>query len=252
MSVWYLLSAMILVACGTVFWSCLASSSLLLRFFSNSDIIATPMVGSFAIILGFFVGFGGADMRDRSRELRHFALQEANEARSILKFAEGAGDSASSVRQAMIEYLQAATTTERNWIEAATGASPPGQPMVDSLVLFTTAFSLQKSNSDSLKTLLVSSVGRLRDARVSRLGLSRQGSSIPEWIAITALALITQAMIALTHVGKPRAISVCSLMFSLAIYSVYLYLAWIDGLVGASKATLSITPLKEVLSSITY
>jgi hypothetical protein len=244
--------ALFLIGCGAAFWIWQGGSTLWPRFFVGGDIIATPLVGPIAIILALLIGFGGADMRDRSRELRHVAQQEADEARSILKFTEGVGALAQPLRQAMIEYLQVATTTERDWIESGSAETPPGQSMADSLVLFATLFALQGSNSDSVKNVLVSDVDRLRQARVSRLNLSRQATSLPEWILITVLALITQAMIALTQVGKPRATFVCLAAFSFAIFSVYFYLAWIDGLIGASKVMLSIIPLKEVLDSIVY
>ena len=191
-------------------------------------------------------------MRDQSRALRLAAQQEANDARSILKFAEGVGMLAEPLRDSLIEYLQAATTVERDWLESNSKGAPPAQPMANSLVLSTTSFVLQAKSSDSVKNLLVNSVDRLRQARVGRLGLSRQSTSLPVWFAITVLELVTQTMIAFALVGKPRATFACVGGFSFGLLSVYLYLAWIDGLVGASKVAMSVGPLQEVVDSITY
>lgn len=220
--------------------------------FAGGDVVVAPLTGTVAIIFGFFVGFGGADMRERSRELRLVSQREANEARSILKFAEGAGVLAEPLRQALIEYLQAATTPEQDWIKARSRSAPPGQPMADSLVLFATLFAMQVKHSDTVNSLIVTNVDHLRQARITRLNLSLQSSSLAEWIAMTVLVLIIQGMIAMTHVGKRRATLAGLMAFSLAAASVYIYLAWIDGLIGSSRIALSIGPLKEVLDSIVY
>jgi len=36
------------------------------------------------------------------------------------------------------------------------------------------------------------------------------------------------------------------------VLSVYVYLAWVDGLIGTSKAAVSVAPLQDVLRTVTY
>src|SRR5690349_7742332 len=99
----------VIVAAG-VFWTWEMPKRRLSALFVGSDVITAPMVGPVAVILGFLIGFGGADMRDRTRQLHTFSQQEANEARTVLKYAEGTGDAGEPLRQAVTEYLEAATT----------------------------------------------------------------------------------------------------------------------------------------------
>lgn len=249
MEVFFFLQLLTLI-CAGVFWFWIAHRKVLVRIFPGADTLTPPLVGTTAIILGFFIGFGGADMRDQSRALRLAAQQEANDARSILKFAEGVGATAEPLRDALVEYLEAATTVEKDWLTTSTAVAPPAQPMADSLVLSTTSFVLQAKSPDPLKNLLVNSVDRMRQARVARLALSRQTNSRPEWLAITLLGLITQAMLAFAMVGKPRGTLACIGGFSLALVAVYFYLASIDAILGTSKVELSIGPLKDVVASI--
>lgn len=157
---------------------------------------------------------------------------------------------AEPIQRAVIKYLEAVATTELDWIESNSTASSPAQPMADSLVLVTTVFALQAEASDAVKSLLISGVNRLRQERVSCLALSRQTSSLSEWFAITGLVLLTQAMLALAQAGKPRATMATEAVFLLAVLSVFVYLAWIDGIFGPSQATLSIGPLKEVHETV--
>lgn len=249
---WYFVIQLIVIGCSAVIWCRIARSKGLLDFFPSGDVIAVPLVGAIVIFLAFFVGFGGADMREQNRSLRHFAQEEANQARSVLKFAEGVGPLADPLREALIEYLQAATTVEQRWISADSASASPAQPMADALVLSASTFTTQAQSSDVIKTLIINAVERLRQARVNRLGASRQFASLPEWLAITVLALISQAMIAFVLVGKPRATAVALIAFSCAVLTVYIYLAWVDGLVGTAKAAVSVSPLQDVLRSVTY
>jgi len=252
LNTWYFVIQLIAICCSAVLWCCIARGNRLLKLFPGGDIIAVPLVGAIVIFLAFFVGFGGADMREQNRSLRHFAQEEANQARSVLKFAEGVGPSADQLREALIEYLQAATTVEQRWIGGGSVSASPAQPMADALVLSASTFTTQAQSSEVIKTLLINAVERLREARVNRLGASRQFASLPEWLAITVLVLISQAMIAFVLVGKPRATVVTSVTFTCAVITVYFYLAWVDGLIGTAKAAVSVRSLQEVLSTVTF
>jgi hypothetical protein len=249
---WYFVIQLVVIGCSTAAWCWAAQSDKLLALFPGADVIATPLVGIIVIFLAFFVGFGGADMREQNRALRHFAQEEANQARSVLRFAEGVGPSADQLREALIEYLQAATTVEQAWIKRGSRLASPAQPMADALVLSASIFTTQAKSSDVIKTLIITAVERLRQARLNRLGASLQFASLPEWLAITVLVLISHAMIAFVSVGKPRATLITLVAFSSAVVAVYIYLAWVDGLIGVSKAVISVAPLQQVLSTVTY
>jgi hypothetical protein len=252
MTVSYFVVALVVVGCGAVFWGSLGRAGRLDRYFTGNDTIGSSLVETVAVIFGLFVGFGAAEIRDRSHDLRLAAQQESDIARSIFKFAEGIGITAEPLRQALIQYLQATVALDPDWVASQSTSESPAQAMSEQLVLVAVLLTTQPKIPDPMKSLIVTNVDRLRQAGVSRQSLSRQSSGVAEWSAMTLLALITQAMIALTHIGKGRASLAAVAAFSFAVRSLYLYLAWIEGLIGVSKIAISVGPLRELLASLGY
>lgn len=244
-----LLLAMVL---STAFlWVGLCSLSSVKRRLSPPKFIEPATIGSISVVFALFVAFGASEMSQRSRELRLSVQKEVSVARSIFKFAESVGASANPVRQALIEYLQAINALELAWIESADGEESPAQPTADTLVQVVTLFVVQSSASLPVKELIISKVDELRQARTERISLSMPTSSaIPQWVGLAAMAMLTQLMIALAHVGKGDAMRTSVGVFTAASSAAMCYLAWIDGLIGPSKVAAAMMPLKDVLAVI--
>jgi hypothetical protein len=203
-------------------------------------------------MFALFVAFGASEMSQRSRDLRLAVQKEVSVARSIFKFAESVGPPAAPVRQAMIEYLQAITTLEQGWLENATQAESPAQPAADTMVQVVTLFIMQSNTSPLVKTLIISKVDELRQARTERISLSTRSSAIPQWIGLATTAGITQLIIALGYVGKRNAMRTAVGCFTTAAVAAVIYLAWIDGLIGPSRVAATMQPLKDVLTAIAF
>lgn len=244
-----LLLAMVL---STAFlWVGLCSLPVVKRRLSAPKFIEPATIGSISVVFALFVAFGASEMSQRSRELRLSVQKEVSVARSIFKFAESVGASANPVRQALIEYLQAINALELAWIESADGEESPAQPTADTLVQVVTLFVVQSSASLPVKELIISKVDELRQARTERISLSMPTSSaIPQWVGLAAMAMLTQLMIALAHVGKGDAMRTSVGVFTAASSAAMCYLAWIDGLIGPSKVAAAMMPLKDVLAVI--
>ena len=85
-----------------------------------------PMIGAISILFGLFVGFSSAEITQRGGGLRLATQREVSSARSVLNFTTGVGPRAFPVREALIEYLQVVTTTERDWLTNHSVGEPPG------------------------------------------------------------------------------------------------------------------------------
>ena len=63
------------------------------------------------------------------------------------------------------------------------------------------------------------------------------------------MAMLTQLIIALVHVGKPQSMIAATGIFTVAAVFALVYLGWIDGLIGALRIPSSLA-LSGFLSSI--
>lgn len=236
------------VVCTAILWVWLCSLSFVSRRLSAPSHVESATFGTISVVFALFVAFGASEMTQRARELRLSVQKEVSVARSIFKFAEGVGPSANSVRQGLIEYLQAINSTERAWLESPKGLESPAQATADTLVQVVTLFAVQSTASPVIKSLIISKVDELRQARTERISLSlRSASAIPQWVGLATIAMLTQLIIALAHVGKQIAMRTSVSMFTAAAFAAMCYLGWIDGLIGPSKLAAAMLPLSDVL-----
>jgi hypothetical protein len=217
-----------------------------------TDTVATPSAGVIAVMFSLFLAFTIAGITQRSRDLGLAVQQEAAAARSIFKFAESVGASANPVRQSLIEYLQAVTSEEQGWLENPVEPESPAQPMDDTMAQVVTLFVLQSPASPSVKSLIIAKVDALRQAHTARISLSLRSSAIPQWTILTFIACLTQWMIGLGYIGKPRAMRISVGCFTAAAVAALCYLAWVDGVIGPSKVGASLSPMRGILATMAF
>jgi hypothetical protein len=219
-------------------------------FFNLSEAVSAPTMGTVAVLFGLFVTFGSSDGVQRSRELRLAVQREANVARSILRFCESVGPSATELREATIEYLQAATTRDRTWLVENSSQQAPSQGAADDLVQLVTMFVSLAKVADPVKSLIVTKVDELRQARTERLNLLQSPSSIPQWIGLVLMAIMTQVSIGLAHIDRRRAASAAIWSFTVVAVSAMIYLSWIEGIIGPSRVDSTLLPLETILRTL--
>src|SRR5262249_6109909 len=122
---------------------------------SGTDHVVPTFIAVTAVIFGLFAAAHASDIWERSRNVRITTQREANIARSIVKFTENVGKEATDLRRALYEYLDAATTVERNWMETGQGLPEPAQGAADALIQEATEFANTSNAAPSLKTLIV-------------------------------------------------------------------------------------------------
>jgi hypothetical protein len=217
--------------------------------FSIHDSLNAPVLSAVSVLFGLFVSFSATDVVQRSRQLQLFAQMEANNAQALFSLTESIGPVANPLKEALIEYAQAATTIEQSWLESGKQGQPPAQPQADVILQLATLYVSQAPGSDTVKALLTRKVDDLRQARVERINLSHATSRISLWIGLLVIAFVIQLVIALTHFGKRIASRVAVFAFTIAAASAMVYMGWVDGLVGPSRVVPSLEPMRQFLIS---
>lgn len=220
------------------------------RCLPAADAVLPTMPPTIAVIFSLFFAFGTAEISQRSRELGHAVQKEVSVARAIYIYAESVGGSANPLRAALTEYLQAVTTLEQGWLEEPAGTESPAQLVADALVQVATLFSVQSSAPAAIKGLVIAKVDELRQARTDRISLSTRTSGVLQWNGLLVMALLTQLIIALAHVGRRNAKRTAVGCFSVAAIFAISYMAWVDGLIGPSKIAAAMQPLKELMTGL--
>ena len=234
---------------GAAFFIRILSCRFVENRFTLGDRVEPGSAGAVAIMFSLFLAFSTSDISQRSRDLSIAVQKEVSVARSIVQFSDGVGASAAPVRQALVEYLQAVTALEQNWLEHSDDPTSPAQDMADTMVQVVTLFVVQSLASPSIKSLILTKVDEMRQARTERIALSRKSSGIAQWLVLTLIALTTQFVVALGYVGRPNAKRTVVCCFTAAAVTAMCYLAWNDGLIGPSKIALSMEPLKNFLAA---
>lgn len=219
---------------------------------SGTEAVVPPFIAVVAVIFGLFAAANASDIWERSRSLHITTQREATIARSIVKFTENVGSEANQLRRALYDYLEAAVTVERNWMETGQGLNEPAQGAADALIQEATHFATSSNAAPSLKSLIVTRVDELRNARTDRLTRFRETGSLEHWLGLAILAVITQISIALVHVGKPAAGAAAQVVFTLAVLVSFIYLAYEDGVIGPSRVTDMTVSLEGVLNAMSY
>jgi len=219
---------------------------------SGTNAVVPPFIAVVAVIFALFAAANASDIWGRSRALRLTTEREVTTARSIVKFTENVGREANLLRRALYDYLDAATTIERSWLETAEGLSQPAQGAADALIEEATTFATTSSAAPSLKSLIVTRVDELRSARSERLTRFLETGSITHWLGLATLAVITQLSISLVHVGKPAAGAIAQFTFTASVIVAFNYLAIEDGVIGPLRTLGMMDSLEGVLNSMSY
>ena len=102
-----------------------------------------------------------------------------------------------------VDFLFELTASEFAHLKSQSATSSWGGRRKPQVV---TLFAVQSAASPVIKSLLISRVDELRQARTERIALSiRSASAIPQWVGLATMATLTQLIIALAHAGKPGA-----------------------------------------------
>ncbi len=219
---------------------------------SGTNAVVPPFIAVVAVIFALFAAANASDIWGRARALRLTTEHEVTTARSIVKFTENVGNEANLLRRAIYDYLDAATTIERSWMETGEGIVQPAQGAADALIQEATTFATTSNAVPSLKALIVTRVDELRNARSERLTRFIETGSIMHWLGLATLAVITQISISLVHIGKPAASWTAQLTFTASVIVAFLYLAVEDGIIGPSRTIGMMDSLEGVLNSMSY
>jgi ABC-type amino acid transport substrate-binding protein len=206
------------------------------------------LVGVIGFMFVLFVGFNSSEISQRNASLRLASEREVSAVRSLLNIASGVGPTAAPMRDAALEYLQTSTTSEREWFETGAVGDPPGDASVYSLALVTTVFAEQAKSSDVIKTLVLSRVDELINARTERITRLLRGTDIVLWIGLLIMATTTQLVAAFALSGSRLQAAVFFSGYTVVALVGLGHLAWADRLVGPSRISEQLVPFQALLA----
>ncbi len=216
-------------------------------FSGRVGVMPPPMIGAISILFGLFIGFSSADIGQRASALLLATQREVSAARSIVNFSTGVGPKAAPVLNALLDYLEVVTTSEPAWLRDGGQSDPPGAASAYSLSLAATGFVQEASVSDVLKSALIARVDELVAARTDRLTLARAAGSVPQWLGLTALAILT-LLVGATSAPQRGGSAIFLVGYTATAIIALFYLAYSDGLLGASRADEQTRPFKVLLT----
>ena len=235
-----LASALIAYAIGTL--------GVVSRQITRESRTLPSLVGVVGILFGLFIGFNSSDINQRTSSIQLATQRELSAARSLLNFASGIGPTAEPIRNAVVEYLQTITTTEREWLESGANGAAPGEAPVYSLALVTTLFAEQTKSTDVIKSIMMSRVDELINARTERVTRTIRRADVPLWALLVLIAAATQVLGAIALSGS-RFQSVSFLAGYTLVAVVGLgYLAWLDRLIGPNRIAEQATQFEQLLA----
>jgi uncharacterized membrane protein len=194
-----------------------------------------PTVGVVGILFGLFTSFTSADINQRANSLQLAVERELSAARSLVNITTGVGPVANPIRAALLEYLQTVETTERAWLEGGARGTAPGDAPVYSLVLVTTVFAEHAKAESVIKTLMMSRVDELVNARTERITRTTRRADQPLWIALVLMAVVTQVAGAVALSGARLQAATFLASYTVVAVLALGYLAWADRLLGGSR-----------------
>lgn len=118
------------------------------------------------------------------------------------------------MREAVRDYV-AAAVGEWPWL-ARCDISPAAADASDRLLRRFSCAATSQSTNSTLQQAMLSSVGRIRENRDIRIGLSRTHVNPLKWLGMAFLGFLTLLSVSVVHVDKPRAAMVAVVLFALA------------------------------------
>lgn len=228
-----LMLTLILVNCAFAF--VLSNVPAIKTQISRESRAMIPVVSVIGILFGLFTSFTSSDINQRASTLQLATDRELSAARSLLNLATGIGPAGTPVREALVEYLQTVASTERAWLENGANGAAPGDAPVYSLSLIATVFAEQAKASASIKSMLISRVDDLVNARTERLTRTIRRADVPLWMSLVLMAVVTQLTGALALSGSRLQTMIFLSGYTLVAVTALAYLAWADRLIGPSR-----------------
>lgn len=215
--VWQLVLLLALAYAGTALLLWL----LLFRLLPRPRVLAwTGLVGPYftgcSVLFALLTGFTANDTWERNRNAARAVLAEQDALLDVFNLSVAAATEMSAIRAAELAYLDLVLKDE--WPRLGDHhQSEAADQALGALLSLVAEPRIGAESGVAVHAQLVEAVLRLRGARYDRLAISTSRSDDAKWISVLALALLTQVALAMSHLEKPHAHLLATLLYAAAV-----------------------------------
>ncbi len=175
--------------------------------------VTPPFVGVMAVLFALTCAFLASEVWQRHAAAAAVVLAEASASHTLLRAATALGATGAPLHAATRAHVQKLVDEEWPAMHAqrkVIGASDTTQRLFDLLLADPALLALPAPS----RTLLHEALAQLRDARTQRLRLAEASVPTVNWVGLLLLGLLTQAAIAVVHIGQRRAMALALVIYA--------------------------------------
>lgn len=180
--------------------------------------VVAPFFVSAALPLGLMTGFLASDIWDANRQAARAIQQEADAVSMLIALdvpaasrpapSQPAPSQPGGVAETARAYMR--SVIEDDWPRRATGNGAP--ITTERFSALTRAVATGHAEQTGVQTAMLAAVGRIADARSTRLSLMGSHTSALRWSVVLLLAVLTQMAVAAVHLERRRAQAVALIL----------------------------------------
>lgn len=177
--------------------------------------VVPPFLNILGVLFGLTLAFISNDTWNAHDRATSAVYREADGLRTLEALARGLPEpQQSALRQAVSDHARASAD---EWLPLAHRSSnPKAQQTADRLLSLVASPAMAQTAGTSVHSLMLTTVGHLRDDRHLRIALSQMHVNPLKWMGMAFLGFLTMVSIAVVHVEHPRAATVAIVLFAIA------------------------------------
>jgi hypothetical protein len=211
---WYVFGPLFLafnIGLGLVFvW--VAERSPMAPFWQRCSGVASPVIGTVALIFGLYSAFLANDVWSSHDKARTAVLREESALRVLLRIGESAGPPGQGLRDLVAEYAR--TSTRPDWMNELD--QPVTLGVIRSLLHEGLFGNVVKAEPQVQRTMM-DTLMDVRAGHLDRVALATATAGEGKWSAVFLFGVLTQITIVVTHLGKARAATLAVTLFSIGM-----------------------------------
>lgn len=176
--------------------------------------VAAPFVNIVGLLFGLTLAFLSNDTWTAHDRARSAVLREADAIRGLDILASALPDPArDGLRAALAAY---AAESAAEWPALARCTTRAGARAAADQLLTLAAAPGAAAAGSTVQQRMLTEIAAIREARDTRIGLSRTHVNPLKWLAMAFLGFLTMVSVAVIHAGDPQAALVAMVLFGLA------------------------------------
>jgi hypothetical protein len=211
---WYVFGPLFLAfnICLGLFFVWIAEYSPAAGFWQRCSGVASPVIGTLALMFGLYSAFLANDVWAMHDKARSAVLREEAAIRVLLRVAESAGPQGQHLRELVGDYARASTAGD--WMNQLD--HPASIAVIRSLLHEGLFGPIAKAGPEVQRTAM-GALMELRAGHLDRVALATATAGEGKWSAVFMFGVLTQITMVAIHLGRARASALAVTLFSIGM-----------------------------------